>query len=107
MTTESLLLEFPPVPTEQWERVIRESLSGADYAAKLNWRPEDGLAVRPYYRAEDLAGLHTLNAAPGGVPYVRGARSTGDWRIREHVYAGDPEEANRTACEAVAFGAEE
>jgi len=107
MATESLLSEFPPVSTEHWERVIRENIKGAEYASRMIWHPEEGLAVKPYYRAEDLAGLHFLDATPGDFPYVRGARLTGDWRIREEFEIADPEEANRAACSAIAAGAEE
>ena len=107
MAKESLLATFPPVRTEQWERMIRETVPGPDYAAKLIWHPEEGLAVRPYYRAEDLAGLRFLNARPGEFPFVRGTRIDAGWRIREEIDVTDPEEANRRAIEAVAAGAEE
>src|ERR1700758_1953034 len=107
MAGKSFLSEFPPVSTEQWEHIIRENIKGADYASKLIWHPEEGLAVRPYYRANDLAGLEFLDAAPGEFPFVRGSRATGDWRIREEIEIADPEEANRTACDAIAAGAEE
>jgi methylmalonyl-CoA mutase len=107
MATESLLATFPPVSTDQWERVIRETVQGPDYAEKLIWHPEEGLAVRPYYRAEDISGLPFLNALPGDSPYVRGSRRDGGWRIREDIDAVDPEEANRRAIEAVTAGAEE
>lgn len=107
MATESLLSMFPPVRTEEWERMIRETIAGPDYAAKLIWHPEEGLAVRPYYRAEDLAGLPFLDAMPGEFPFVRGTRCNGGWRIREEIDEVDPEEANRRAIEAVSAGAEE
>jgi methylmalonyl-CoA mutase len=107
MTTESLLSEFPPVTTEQWEHCIRETVKGAEYASKMIWHPEEGLAVKPYYRSEDLADLSFLDAAPGIFPYVRGARLNGDWRIREELEVLDLEEANRAACSAIAAGAEE
>lgn len=107
MTTESLLAMFPAVPTEQWERTIRENVPGPDYAKKLIWHPEEGLAVRPYYRTEDLAGLPYLDAQPGDYPYVRGTGRKGGWRICEKIDAIDPEEANRSAVDAVAMGAEE
>ncbi len=107
MATKTFLSEFPPVSTEQWEHTIREKITGADYASKLIWHPEEGLAVKPYYRADDLAGLHFLDTAPGEFPFVRGARPSGDWRIREKIDLVDPEDANRAACAAVAAGAEE
>lgn len=107
MATETFLSEFPPVSTEQWEHIIREKISGAEYASKLIWHPEEGLAVKPYYRADDIAGLQFLDAAPGTFPFVRGSRTSGDWSIREEIDLVDPEDANRAACAAVAAGAEE
>jgi methylmalonyl-CoA mutase len=53
----NLSREFPPVPTSAWEEAIAKDLKGADYEKKLVWRTEEGLAVRPYYRKENLAGL--------------------------------------------------
>jgi methylmalonyl-CoA mutase len=107
MATDNLLQEFPPVSTPAWEELIRKDLKGADYAKKLIWQTGEGLAVKPYYRAEDIAGLEYMDAAPGEFPFARGTRSTGDWRIREEVEGTDPEEANGAALSAVAAGAEE
>ena len=104
--TEHLLEEFAPVSTAAWEAAIARDLKGADYEKKLLWRTEEGLAVKPYYRAADLEGLACVDAAPGAFPYRRGARSTAGWQIREEVDAPDPAEANRLARAAVAAGAE-
>jgi len=107
MATENLLQEFPPVSTQSWEDAIARDLKGADYQKKLIWQTEEGLAVKPYYRAEDIASLEFLDGAPGSFPYIRSARATGDWRIREEIEAADPEQANHAARNAVAAGAEE
>jgi len=65
--------EFPPVPTSAWEEVARQDLKGQDYEKRLVWRTEDGLALKPFYRQEDLAGLDGQTAAvPGAPPFVRG-----------------------------------
>jgi methylmalonyl-CoA mutase len=106
MDTDHLLQEFPPVSTQSWEELIRKDLKGADYAKKLIWQTDEGLAVRPYYRAEDVAGLEFPDARPGAFPYARGNRSTGDWRIREEIDPVDPKEANHAAHSAVLAGAE-
>jgi methylmalonyl-CoA mutase len=53
----NLAEEFPAVPTAAWEKVIAKDLKGADYDRKLVWRTEEGLAARPYFRKENLAGL--------------------------------------------------
>jgi methylmalonyl-CoA mutase len=107
MAANQLLQEFPPVSTGAWEEVIRKDLRGADYAKKLVWQTEEGLAVKPYYRAEDLAGLSYLDAAPGSFPYLRGTRATADWRIREEIDEVDAEKANQAACSSIVGGAEE
>jgi methylmalonyl-CoA mutase len=51
----SVAADFPPVPTADWDAAIRADLKGAEYDKKLVWRTEEGLAARPYYRAEDIA----------------------------------------------------
>ncbi len=103
---EHLLEEFPPVSTAEWETAIARDLKGADYEKRLIWRSEEGLAVKPYYRAEDLKDLACMDATPGAFPYRRGARATGDWLIREEIDALNAETANCEACAAVAAGAE-
>jgi methylmalonyl-CoA mutase len=103
---EHLLEEFPPVRTAEWEAAIARDLKGADYEKRLIWRSEEGLAVKPYYRAGDPKDLACMDAAPGAFPYRRGTRTTGDWQIREEIDAVDAETANREACGAVAAGAE-
>ncbi len=52
---KDLLAEFPATPTEAWEAAIRKDLKGADYDARLVWRPEEGIAAKPYYRRGDMA----------------------------------------------------
>jgi methylmalonyl-CoA mutase len=104
--TERLLEEFPPVSTAEWQAAIARDLKGADPEKRLVWRTEEGLAVKSFYRAEDLAGLACVNTVPGDFPYRRGARTSGDWRIREEIDAADAEGANRMARAAVAAGAD-
>ena len=67
MATEHLLEEFPPVSTAEWEAAIVRDLKGADYEKKLIWRTEEGLTVKPYYRAEDLQGLGRCGCRARGV----------------------------------------
>jgi len=59
--------------------------------------------VKPYYRAEDIAGLE--HSRP--LCQMRDARASGDWRIREEIEGDEPEESNRAARQAVAGGAEQ
>jgi methylmalonyl-CoA mutase len=65
--TEPLKLkdDFPPVPAALWDAAIRKDLKGADYDKKLVWRTAEGIAVRPFYRSEDV---DALEGRPGTVP---------------------------------------
>ncbi len=103
----SLLETFPPVSTEQWEEVIKKDLKGADYGRKLLWHTEDGVTVKPYYRAEDLDGLQQeLDAATlSGMPDP--AKNANDWAIREEIDEPDAAKANDIARKALEAGAEE
>ncbi len=107
MATENLLKEFPPVSTQTWEEAIARDLKGADYAKKLIWQSEDGLAVKPYYRAENLAKIGFLNTAHGDVGESHDVPPSGEWSIREEIDATVPGAANRAALSAIAAGAEE
>ena len=63
--TERLLEEFPPVSTAEWQAAIARDLKGADPEKRLVWRTEEGLGVKPFYRAEDLAGLACVDTSAG------------------------------------------
>ena len=106
MSTQNLLSEFPPISTQSWEEIIQRDLKGADYAKKLLWQSDEGLRIKPYYRAEDIEGLQYLDSAPGDFPYLRGSQPKAGWHICEEIETIDPAEANRTACSAVTAGAE-
>ena len=107
MAADNLLQEFPPVSTPSWEELILKDLKGSDYTKRLIWQTEDGLAIKPYYRAEDISELDYLDASPGQFPFARSTHSTGDWLIREEIDAHDPEKANEAARKAVVTGTEE
>lgn len=106
MSKEKLLTDFPPVSTEDWEKVIHADLKGADYAKKLIWNTYEGIQVKPYYRMEDLQGLEwLLNALPGEFPYVRGNQSNGnDWEIRAEIFNADLQTANAAALRNLSRG---
>lgn len=106
MEKEKLFTEFPPVSTQQWEDVIGQDLKGADYEKKLVWKTNEGIKVKPYYRAEDLNNLPHLTVNPDEFPYVRGSKKAGNhWEIRQDIKVDDIESANRLALEALEKGA--
>jgi methylmalonyl-CoA mutase len=104
---KNLFSEFPPVSTSQWEEKIKTDLKGADYEKTLIWKTDEGINVKPYYRAEDLEGLEYLSALPGEKPYVRGVKKDkNDWIIRQDIYTGDIAEANQIALDVISRGAD-
>ncbi len=92
-TNRSLFKEFDPISTEQWEDVIKQDLKGADYSKKLIWNTLEGIPVRPYYRAEDLANLPETGN-PGSFPFTRGSSDNNNWLIRQDIAF---EDATKTA----------
>lgn len=103
---ETLFGTFPPVATSEWEARITDDLKGADYQKKLVWKTPDGIAVNPYYRSEDLAGIGSINSLPGEYPYVRGNNKySNDWEIRQDIDTDDETEANTLAIDAIKRGA--
>ncbi|MGA1983252.1 MAG: methylmalonyl-CoA mutase family protein [Acidobacteriaceae bacterium] len=79
-----LAQDFPPVSTAVWEATIQKDLKGADYEKRLVWRSDEGIAVRPYYRSENLAGLEAQTGSiPGQFPFVRGNEKA--WKIDQEA----------------------
>lgn len=99
-----LMAEFPPVSTEQWEKVITADLKGGDYQKKLVWRTMEGFSVQPYYRAENLKTLKHLGSNAGEFPYVRGAKATGGWMVRQTIKVESAKAANAHALSILMKG---
>src|ERR1035437_4979387 len=62
------------------------------------WLTNEGIAVKPYYTAADLAGMQHLEYAAGIAPYLRGPYSTmyvmRPWTIRQYAGFSTAEESN-------------
>lgn len=100
-----LFTEFPPVTTEQWDEVIVQDLKGADYEKKLVWKTQEGFAVRPYYRAENLKDLKFIGTMPGQFPYVRGTKNDNEWLTRQdYCLCKGVEKANAEALDGLKKG---
>lgn len=107
MSKVNLMAEFPPVSTEEWEKVIVADLKGADYAKKLIWNTWEGVNVKPYYRAEDVKELSwLLQNLPGEFPYARGSKKlANDWEVRAEIFEADVAKANASALRNLSRGA--
>ncbi|HOU97743.1 MAG TPA: methylmalonyl-CoA mutase family protein [Bacteroidales bacterium] len=107
-TKQKLFSEFPPITTQQWEDIILKELKGADYEKKLIWKSNEGIAVKPYYRKEDIATLPWIKQTnQSELPICRTYKTNdNNWVIFEEVYVGNIDKANQQAVEALSKGAE-
>ncbi|MEU5691124.1 methylmalonyl-CoA mutase [Actinosynnema sp. NPDC020468] len=81
---------------DAWRRALND-VTGKDVDA-LTWETPEGIAVKPVYGAEDLAGLDFLGTYPGIAPYLRGPYPTmyvnQPWTIRQYAGFSTAEESN-------------
>lgn len=101
-TKQSLFEEFSPVPTEEWEEVIKQDLKGADYKEKLRWKTGEGIETLPFYRREDLSDLN--RSTPISKSYSN--TEANSWEIHEPIFDNDISQANETARDALDRGAD-
>lgn len=102
-----LFAEFPPISTQEWEKVILKDLKGADYTRKLIWNSPEGIPVRPYYRAEDLQKLTDSEFNPLNFKFVK---ENGDkanaWLVRQDIEVNDHIQAKEKAIDLLSRGVE-
>ena len=101
---EKLFTDFPPVSTNEWMEVVTKDLKGADFHKRLVWKTREGFDVNPFYRAEDVEGLATLESLPGQFPYVRSTRTDNNWYVRQEIEVKDFAEANKKALKLTEKG---
>ncbi len=99
-----LFTDFPDISTNAWEEKIKADLNGADYQKKLFWNSDEGIRVKPFYRADDLTSLEyleNLGTLRADQPEPNG------WNICQDIWIqGDPNEANRRIRIALDGGAQ-
>ncbi len=93
---------FPPVSTETWEALIRKALHRKEGEALPLWTPCEGVAIRPWGRAEDLAGIPHLDSENQRVAPIPAS-----WRICQQIPVGDFDETRRRIEDAARGGVEE
>lgn len=100
MEKERLFQEFGATTTEEWKEKIITDLKGADYDRKLVWRTNNGFAMKPFYRDEDLDDISYLNSFPGNFPFTRGNNTKGNsWKVNQLIEVDNIDEANKKALE--------
>src|SRR5262249_38938382 len=77
---------------------LAEGSVAAGPAAAAPWLTPEGIAVKPVYGADDVAGLDFLDTYPGIAPYLRGPYPamyvTQPWTIRQYAGFSTAEDSN-------------
>ena len=87
----------PKQTVAEWRKRAAKELKGRSPDA-LTWQTAEGIAVKPLYTAEDLAGIEEVLSLPGFPPYLRGPKATmyagRPWTIRQYAGFSTAEESN-------------
>jgi len=92
--SKPLFEEFEAVSAKQWKQKIQADLKGADYNSTLIWKNNEGIDVKPFYHLDDFEEF----------PEVSNTKVT-QWRVTQHIFAGNAHIANTKALEAIEKGA--
>jgi len=98
MENTDLFAEFEPIATKDWLAKIEKDLKGKPIDG-LNWEVDEGLTMKPFYRAEDM----------GDLPDLARKTSDNDWYIQEEIEVEDGiaaiKRANKRALQILTQGA--
>ena len=90
-----------------WAALAAKELKGAS-PDSLTWHTLEGIAVKPLYTEEDVAGLPHLGSLPGFAPFTRGVKATmyagRPWTIRQYAGFSTAEDSNAFYRKALAAG---
>ncbi|MCF1432987.1 methylmalonyl-CoA mutase [Agrobacterium vitis] len=79
-----------------WRALAEKELKASPDS--LIWQTPEGIAVKPLYTADDLAGVDHLDSLPGFAPFTRGPRATmyagRPWTIRQYAGFSTAEASN-------------
>jgi len=91
------MADFPNKTLDDW-RALAEKESRGKPLEDLTVHTPEGIAVKPLYTPEDLAGVEHLDTLPGLAPFVRGPRATmyagRPWTVRQYAGFSTAEESN-------------
>ena len=93
MSSTKLFDHFEAVGAKAWKQQIQVALKGEDYNEKLVWESPEGIKVKPFYHAEDIADV-----TPPPASHKKA------WKIGEAIYCLDVITANGKAQEVIRKG---
>jgi len=94
------MTRIPAFTEVNFTKVNFEQTNGGSSAhvEASSWQTPEGIAVRPAYGPEDLAGLDFLDGMPGVAPYLRGPYPTmylqRPWTVRQYSGFSTAEDSN-------------
>jgi methylmalonyl-CoA mutase len=99
--------DAPNTKLDEWQALAARELKTRT-PDDLTWQTPEGIAVKPLYTEDDLAGLDHLGTLPGQAPYTRGPRATmyagRPWTIRQYAGFSTAEESNAFYRKGLAAG---
>jgi methylmalonyl-CoA mutase len=96
----SVLPDFTKIPFGPLAGATDQSTwaDAARQAADGSWETPEGIAVKPFYGAEDTAGFDFTDGRPGVAPFVRGPYPTmyvqQPWTVRQYAGFSTAEDSN-------------
>jgi methylmalonyl-CoA mutase len=91
------MTDFAKKSLDDWKSLAGKECKGRPLEELTVDTPE-GIAVKPLYTTEDLAGLDHVNSLPGFAPFVRGPKATmyagRPWTVRQYAGFSTAEESN-------------
>ncbi|SDI67661.1 methylmalonyl-CoA mutase family protein [Alteribacillus bidgolensis] len=98
-----------PVPDEKaWYEAAEASLKGKSVEKLLYTKTDEGITLKPLYRAEDRENLPYADTLPGQSPHIRGIRAASErslpWKAAQTVWERTPEAANQEIKEGLQKG---
>jgi methylmalonyl-CoA mutase len=99
--------DTPKTKLDAWKALAARELKTRT-PDDLVWQTPEGIAVKPLYTADDLAGIGHLESLPGEPPFVRGPKATmypgRPWTIRQYAGFSIAEESNAFYRKGLAAG---
>ncbi|MEM8506316.1 MAG: methylmalonyl-CoA mutase subunit beta [Bacteroidota bacterium] len=95
MENDLLFSEFEPISAKMWKQKIQYDLKGADYNATLVNETLEGIAIKPFYTAEDLQNLPKFKLSQNH-----------QWNIGQRIDCEAADLANTKALEVLNRGAD-
>ena len=80
--------DTPKTKLDEWKALAARELK-TRVPDDLTWQTPEGIAVKPLYTADDLAGIDHLASLPGEAPFLRGPYpamyAAQPWTIRQYA----------------------